>query len=168
VIVTLELLELVSIVLAALVAGVFWGPWVALTRSVATLSPDTFLAVGHRMNENLEPLMTVLMPLSLASTIAVLVLSYGDHPQTFGFTLAGLAAFLVALAVTIVIEVPIAKQIKAWALASTVPASLASPGLPVLPDNWEQLRDRWASVHIVRVVSGIAGLTFLTAGAIFG
>jgi len=154
VIVTLELLELVSIVLAALVAGVFWGPWVALTRSVATLSPDTFLAV--------------LMPLSLASTIAVLVLSYGDHPQTFGFTLAGLAAFLVALAVTIVIEVPIAKQIKAWALASTVPASLASPGLPVLPDNWEQLRDRWASVHIVRVVSGIAGLTFLTAGAIFG
>jgi predicted histidine transporter YuiF (NhaC family) len=33
---TLKIWELVSIVLSALVAGMFCGPWVALSRSIST------------------------------------------------------------------------------------------------------------------------------------
>lgn len=144
--------ELINILLSALVAGVFWGPWVGLTRSIATFEPVAFLAIGHRLNVNLAPLMTVLMPAALLSAIPTLILSSGP---AFALTLGGTALFVLALVVTLAIEVPIANQIKSWSVAT-------------LPDNWRQLRDRWASVHIVRVVSGIVGLGLLVAAAIFG
>jgi uncharacterized membrane protein len=150
----LKVWELISIMLAALVAGVFWGPWVGLTRSIATFNPEAFLAIGDRLNQNLEPLMTVLMPTTLLSMVPVLLASYNSHPRTFYSTLAALVLFVVALLVTVVIEVPIAKQIKSWTLST-------------LPDNWQQLRDRWASVHIIRVVSGLVGLALLVAGALY-
>lgn len=146
--------ELISIMLAALVSGVFWGPWVGLTRSIATFNPESFLAIGHRLNQNLAPLMSFLMPASLLSTVPVLFASYGEHPRTFCLTLAGLVSFGVALLVTVVIEVPIAKQIKAWTIST-------------LPGDWQRLRDRWAAVHIIRVVTGIAGLALLVAGALY-
>lgn len=147
--------EIVNIMLSALVTGVFWGPWVGLTRSIATFDRPVLVAIGYRMNVNLAPLMTVLMPVALASTVPTLVLSYGGRPATFAWTVAGLGLFVIALVVTLGVEVPIAKKIKSWS-TSTPPA------------DWRRLRDRWASVHVVRVVSGIAGLAALVAGAIYG
>jgi hypothetical protein len=147
--------ELVNILLSALVTGVFWGPWVGLTRSVATLSPPAFLAVGRRLNLNLAPLMTVLMPVALLSAVPTLVLSFGTRPATFALTVAGLALYLVALLVTMIIEVPIANRIKSWTE-------------PTLPTDWRAQRDRWANVHIIRVASGIVGLGLLVAGAVYG
>lgn len=94
---TLKICELVSIVLSALVAGVFWGPWVGLSRSNATFEPDVFLAIVRRMSLNLAPLMTVLMPAALLSTFPVLFLSYNGHFVTFFLTLAGLGLFVTAL-----------------------------------------------------------------------
>ena len=147
--------ELVNILLSALVTGVFWGPWVGLTRSVATFAPPAFLAIGYRLNVNLAPLMTVLMPLALLSAVPTLVLSFGAHPATFAFTVAGLALYVLALVVTVLIEVPIANRVKSWTE-------------PTLPADWQRQRDRWASVHVVRVVAGIAGLGLLVAGALYG
>jgi hypothetical protein len=80
---SLKIWELVSIVLSALVAGVFWGPWVGLTRSIATFTPETFLAIGYRLSQNLTPLMRVLMPVALLSTAPTLFISYGGRPVTF-------------------------------------------------------------------------------------
>jgi hypothetical protein len=37
-----------TIVLFALVMGVFWGTWFALSRTMSRLSAETFLAVGPR------------------------------------------------------------------------------------------------------------------------
>jgi hypothetical protein len=150
----LKVFEIISIVLAALVAGVFWGPWLGLTRSIATFKPETFLAIVYRLNLNLEPSMTVLMPLALLSIVPVLLLARADLPVTFALALAALVLFVVALLVTVIIEVPIAKQAKSWTMAT-------------LPANWQRLRDRWASVHIVRVVAGLVGLTLLVAGAVY-
>jgi hypothetical protein len=152
--VALKTCELLNIILSALVTGVFWGPWVGLTRSIATFDPPAFLAIGYRLNVNLAPLMSVLMPLALASAVPTLVLSYDTLPATFALTLAAVGLFVLALIVTVAIEVPIAVQIKSWSASS-------------LPDDWRRLRDRWASVHRIRVVSGIAGLALLAAGAIY-
>ena len=70
---TLKIFELVNIVLLTLVSGMYWGPWLALSRSLATLEPPVFLAIVHRLNLNMAPLMTVLMPVALLSTIPVLI-----------------------------------------------------------------------------------------------
>ena len=151
---TLKICELICIILSALVAGVFWGPWAGLTRSNATFEPDVFLAIVRRMSQNLAPLMTVLMPVALLSTVPVLLLSYNGHSMTFFLTLAGLALFITALAVTMLVEVPIVKQMETWTV-------------PTLPGDWRQRRDRWGAFHVVRVASSLVGLVCLLAGAIF-
>jgi len=62
--------------------------------------------------------------------------------------------FLAALVVTVLIEVPIVKQIVTWTDST-------------LPDKWQQLRDRWGAFHVIRVFAGIAGLVLLVVGAIY-
>lgn len=151
---TLKICELLSIVLSALVAGVFWGPWAGLTRSNATFEPDIFLAIVRRMSQNLAPLMTVLMPVALLSMVPILFLPYSGHPVTFFLTLTGLTLFSTALAVTLLVEVPIVKQIETWTVST-------------LPSDWRQRRDRWGTFHVIRVASSIVGLVFLLTGAIF-
>ena len=155
--VVLATCQLVAILLAALVVGVFRGPWVGLTRSIASFPIGSFLAIGHRLNVNLAPLMTWLMPASLLAATPVLVLSAGSRPATFVLTLSGVALFVLALAVTVVVEVPIAQRIDAW---SSEPEGS-------LPSDWARQRDRWAAVHVVRVVAGILGLALLVAGAVY-
>jgi uncharacterized membrane protein len=149
----LKICELVSIVLSAVVGGMYWGPWLALTRSIKTFKPEVFLDVVDRLNGNMAGLMTVLTPAGLLSILPVLFLSYGDRPMTFYLNAAGFISFVVALLVTVLVEVPIVKQITGWTVTT-------------LPENWTQLRDRWGSFHIIRVVAGIAGVAFLVAGAI--
>jgi hypothetical protein len=56
-----------SIVLLASVGGLYWGPWLALTRSMATFDPETFLVIVKRLNRNMAPIMTILMPVALLS-----------------------------------------------------------------------------------------------------
>jgi hypothetical protein len=146
--------ELVSIVLLTLVGGLYWGPWLALTRSMATFEPGVFLAIVKRMSRNMAPLMTILMPAALLSTVPVLILSFSTRPSTFYLTLAALALFSVTLLVTVLVEVPIVAQIEAWTVAT-------------MPGNWQQLRDRWGAFHLLRIVPAIAGLACLLAGAIF-
>jgi hypothetical protein len=52
--------------------------------------------------------------------------------------------FVVALVVTMAIEVPIAQQISAWSIAT-------------MPENWQLLRCRWGTFHVVRLVGGPGG-----------
>jgi uncharacterized membrane protein len=145
--------QIISILLAALVMGVLWGPWVGLTRSIATFEPDALLVIVARLSRNLAPLMTVLMPAALLSMIPVLIFTVGGHPAAFALTLAAFALFAVALAVTLAVEVPIVQQIESWTPQT-------------LPGNWQELRDRWVSFHLLRVIPSIAGLALLVISAV--
>jgi uncharacterized membrane protein len=146
--------ELISIVLSALTVGMFHGPWIALSRSMKTFSPEFFLEIVDRMNSNMAPVMTVLMPGTMLSIIPVMLSSYRQQPTVFYLSAAALLFFLIALLVTVVVEVPIVQQIVTWT-PSTLPA------------NWQQLRDRWMRFHVVRVIAGIASLVLLLVAAIF-
>jgi hypothetical protein len=151
---TLKIWELISIVLSALVAGMFWGPWLALSRSISTFKPDVFLAIVQRMNQNMASVMTILMPAALLSIVPVLFISYNERPKTFYLNLTGFALFIVALLVTVLVEVPIVKQIETWTVST-------------LPANWQQLRDRWGAFHVIRVFASFVGLVLLVGGAIY-
>jgi uncharacterized membrane protein len=136
------------------VAGMFHGPWIALSRSMRAFSPEVFLVIVDRMNRNMAPVMTVLMPATLLSIAPVLILSYGGQPLTFYLSAAAVALFVVALLVTVLVEVPIVGEIVTWTVAK-------------LPPDWQQIRDRWMTFHIIRVIAGLASLVLLLAGAIF-
>lgn len=146
--------ELISIVLSVLTVGMFHGPWIALSRSMKTFSPEFFLEIVDRMNRNMAPVMTVLMPGTMLAIIPVILFSYRQQPTVFYLSAAALLLFLIALLVTVLVEVPIVQQIVTWT-PSTLPA------------NWQQLRDRWMRFHVVRVIAGIASLVSLLAAAIF-
>jgi uncharacterized membrane protein len=118
--VNLKIWELISMVLSTLVTGVFWGPWVALSRSISTFAPEVFVAIANRLSRNIAP---VLMPAALLSMVPALFLSFNEGPRTCYLTLAGFALFLAALLVTIIVEVPIVKQIETWRVST-------------LPGNW--------------------------------
>lgn len=150
----LKVLEILNIVLAALVGGMYWGPWLALTISLKKLELNVFLAVARRLNHNMSGLMTVLTPLSLLAGIPVLLLAYPEQPSLFWLTLTGSLCFLLALVVTVAIEAPIVKQVITWTEAT-------------LPPDWEQLRNRWSRFHVIRVGAGLAGLVCMVTGALW-
>jgi uncharacterized membrane protein len=148
----LAIVDLVSILLVALVFGVYWGPWIALTRTLGEFGPGPFLAIVHRLDRNLGTLMTVLLPLALASIIAVAVLAFAV-PLAFWLTVAAFVCLVFTLVVTVAIEVPIVTRIRSWTIDT-------------MPVDWAAQRDRWISFHLARVIPGAAALVLLAAGAI--
>jgi hypothetical protein len=150
----LEAAEVVSIVLLALIGGMYWGPWLALTRTMAAFEPEVFLAVVDRLSRNMAPVMTVLTPLALLSTAPVLAFSYGSRPATFALTIVSLVLLGITLLVTVQVEVPIVRRIESWTVAT-------------VPEDWEQQRDRWGAFHLLRVVPAVVALVVLVVAAVF-
>ena len=132
--------------------GVFWGTWFALSRSIAVLREQTFLDIGHTTIRNLGGPMSILMPLSLVSAIVVLVL-LPKRSIAFALALAGFLLMIIALIVTLGIEVPIDRQIEQWTIAT-------------LPFDWRELRDRWEFYHALRTFVSIGALGFTTASSL--
>jgi hypothetical protein len=147
----LHSIQVVSILFGALVFGVFWGPWIALTRTLASFGPEEFLVIVHRMDRNLAPVMTVLFPLLLASILVMGNFAFG-RPLVFALAIAAFVLFALSLVVTATTEVPIVTRIRDWTLET-------------LPADWQVQRDRWISFHLLRVIPGFAGLAALATAA---
>ena len=142
-----------TIVLFALVMGVFWGTWFSLSRTMDQLSPETFLAVGHEMIQNLGVPMAVLLPLALLSALVTLVLlRQARHRAAFWWLLAGFLLMVAALVITLAVEVPIDNQIQTWTATT-------------LPGDWRSTQTRWELFHTVRTFASIAALVAATISA---
>jgi uncharacterized membrane protein len=148
----LKLAQLSTILLFALVMGVFWGTWFALSRSIAGLRPQTFLDIGHTTIRNLGGPMSVLMPLSLVSAVVLLVL-LPKRSKAFALAMGAFLLMICALLVTLGIEVPIDNQIEQWTVAT-------------LPSDWQAIRDRWEFYHTIRTFVSIVALGLVTASSL--
>ena len=151
----LKAAQFVSLVLVALVTGVFWGSWLGLSRSIQTFAPDTFLAIGQAMIGNLAPVMPFLVILAGLSQLVLLFQLRSRGLSAFLPALIAFVMFVIAIAVTLLIEVPIDNQIRVWTPAS-------------LPADWTVIRDRWESFHVLRTFSSLGGLILLTGATVFG
>jgi hypothetical protein len=69
----MRLAQFINIFLFALVAGVLWGTWFSLSRSIASITPAAFLEIGRTMIRNLARPMRILMPASILSAITLLM-----------------------------------------------------------------------------------------------
>jgi hypothetical protein len=141
-----KLAQLASIMLYVLVAGVMWGTWLALGRTMTRYDAATFLTDGKHMIDNLATVMAVLMICSVVVGVLVTVLLFRRRSvAAAGLALAGLVLMVAVVAVTLSVEVPIDNMIKDWTVAT-------------LPSDWQDVRSRWAAFHTLR--------TFLSLGAV--
>ena len=144
--------QLLGILLVSLVVGIYWGPWVALTRTLARLDVEIFLPVVRELNANLGRLMTVLVPVTLLAQVGLLVVDSARSPVSLTLAAVAFVLFLVTVVVTMATEVPIVKRVITWQTES-------------VPSNWRELRDRWVSFHLLRVIPGLAALVLYVAAA---
>jgi uncharacterized membrane protein len=144
-----------TIVLFALVMGVFWGTWFSLSRTMHRLSGETFVAVGHEMIQNLGVPMAILLPLALLSALVSLVLLWraGGPTPAFWWLLAGFLLMVVALVVTLAVEVPIDNRIEDWTAAT-------------LPADWRSIQSRWELFHTIRTLVSIAAVVAATVAGV--
>jgi hypothetical protein len=143
-----------TVVLFALVMGVFWGTWFALSRSMSRLSAPTFLEVGRAMIGNLAVPMAILLPVALACALVALALlwSAGRSPA-FWWLLLAFLLMVAALVVTLAVEVPIDNEIKAWTVRT-------------LPADWRSIQSRWETFHTLRSFLSVGAVVAATVSAV--
>jgi uncharacterized membrane protein len=151
---TTKLTNFVALFLLALVTGVFWGTWFTLTRSIETFSPAEFIHIGKTIIANVAWPMRILVP----SCILFMLLSawlYSEKKSPgFFLSVAACLLIIVALLITLLVEVPIDNQIKTWT-AETIPS------------DWGAIRERWQCFHTARTFASLASFGSLAIAIIF-
>src|SRR5215468_9310992 len=97
---TLKIAQFLSMMLFALVMGVFWGTWFTLSRSIEGFQPQTFLDIGQTAIRNLAVPMAILMPLSLLSALIMIAL-LPKMSIAFVFAIVAFAVMAAALVATL-------------------------------------------------------------------
>ena len=83
------------------------------SRSMAQITPETFLEVGRLMIANLGGPMSVLMPMALLSAVVLcVVLVRGRRSRATLFASVALVLMVIALVITLGVNVPINRQIR--------------------------------------------------------
>jgi uncharacterized membrane protein len=151
---TLRLTQFTNILLISLVAGVFWGTWFSLSRSISSITPATFLEVGHIMIANLGGPMSILLPAALLSSVVLLVVLFRQkRVAALYLAAASLVLMVAALVVTLAVNVPIDNEINRWTTTN-------------LPADWTATRERWQLFHTIRTFASVAGLACAIASAL--
>jgi uncharacterized membrane protein len=141
----LKTIEFVSLMLASLVTGVFWGTWFTLTRSIHDFSAAEFIHIGKTIIANVAWPMSIIMPTTLLFMLISLLLIRRVNRYSVYLYFISLLLMVVTPIITVAVEVPIDNQIASWT-ESTVPS------------NWELLRQRWDIFHTLRTFTSIASL----------
>ena len=149
----LKVIEFKSLMLAALVTGVFWGTWFTLTRSLENFSSSEFIHIGKNIIANVAMPMRILMPATLLFMLLAIWQSFKTNKSSFYWYILSFVLMLASLIITVAVEVPIDNQIKTWAAET-------------MPSNWQSLRHTWNQFHTLRTFTSIASLGFFTLGII--
>ena len=150
----MKILQLVSVMLFALVTGVFWGTWFSLSRSMDAITAATFLEIGRIMISNLGRPMSILLPASILSAVPIIYVLYRRR-ESSGFVLATLAVslMLAAMTITLLVNVPLDHRFVEWTIAT-------------LPPDWRDSRDRWEFYHGIRTLLSVVALCCLVGSVL--
>jgi uncharacterized membrane protein len=150
----MKLVHLVTIMLYVLVAGVMWGTWLALGRTMTSYDATTFLTDGQHMIANLGTVMAVLMIGAVAAgVLSTVVLFRIGAGAAAWLALTGLVLMVGVLVVTLAVEVPIDNRIDDWTVST-------------LPSDWQDTRARWADFHTLRTFLSLAAVASSVGAAL--
>ena len=148
-----KILELVTGFLLVLVTGIFWGTWFSLSRTMDGLPPEIFITIGKEIMKNVAVPMSIIMPTSIICLVILIIWSWKTKSVYFYCMTATLILFVVALIITLAVEVPIDNQIKTWTATT-------------MPNDWESIRDRWETFHTVRTFAALTCSLFFLTGLV--
>jgi uncharacterized membrane protein len=144
----LKSIYFIALFLLMLVTGVFWGTWFSLSRSMEVFSAAEFIHIGKTIIRNLAVPMRIILP----SCILFMILSAWFYPDKrtsgFYFCVTSIVLIVIALLITLLIEVPIDNQIATWTAETA-------------PTGWQTIRDRWEFFHAARTFISLASFGFL-------
>lgn len=135
-----QLINFIASFLLMLVTGIFFGPWFALTRSLAKFEPAGFITITRALSKNLGPTMRFLLPGSILMMTVAAFLYQPTAP--FYVSLPAIALLVTSLIITVTVEVPIVKSIEHCTVAT-------------LPADWQARRDRWIRFHVFRTLAAL-------------
>jgi uncharacterized membrane protein len=151
---TAKLAQFFNIMLYALVAGVMWGTWLALGRTMTQYDATVFLADGQHMIGNLASIMPILMIATAVVGLVVVTMLFRRRSASAAWlALIGLLLLVATIAVTLAVNVPIDNQITTWTAER-------------LPADWQEIRSRWAEFHTLRTFLSLAGLAAVVGAAL--
>lgn len=149
-----KLAQFLGIMLYVLVAGVMWGTWLSLGRTMTSYDAVTFLTDGQHMISNLATVMAVLMISAVVVGLLVVVLLFRGRSTLAGWlALCGLLFLVAVVVVTLSVEVPIDNKIKMWTVTT-------------LPADWQDIRARWAAFHTLRTFLSLAAVAAAVGAAL--
>ena len=143
---TTSVIRFLNIILAALLAGISLGIWIGFNPMDLTAS--TYVEQQQNMLRALRVLMVLLVFMATIITVLSAFLQKSDR-TVFIALLAAALFFVVCILITRFGNKPIDDVVLTWTSAT-------------IPDNWEDLRNKWWSLHIMRTVAEIAALLLVT------
>lgn len=133
----MKTLQLITGLLLVLIAGVFWGTWFSLSRTMHELSAEMFLAIGKQIMQNVALTMSIIMPASILCLLILLIRTWKIKTVYFYCIFAVLMLSVIALIITVGVEVPIDNKIRTWAVDT-------------IPSGWKNIREKWEVYHTIR------------------
>jgi uncharacterized membrane protein len=148
------ILYIIAICLLMLVTGVFFGMWLAISRSYHLFSVDELNRIAKVIIKNLAVPMRFLS-MGCLLFVALSAFYYPDKNSFFFYLIIiSFISTLSALLITVLIEVPINNQIITWTSENA-------------PANWEEIRNRWQFYNVVRTIAALIGfILFVIASVI--
>jgi uncharacterized membrane protein len=144
------MIDFTNLLLAALVVGAMFGVW--LVFNPAGLDAGFHVALHQQGIRALNKTMPVLGAATILLTIAAAALARANIMR-FWLLIAAVVCFVASGLITRFLNQPINAIVMTW--------SASSP-----PSNWTRLRDKWWRWHLVRLATGLVGLSLLIAATL--
>ncbi len=136
-----------AVLMAGLVAGLLFGTVIEHEQLKVLPAKPWVLA-----RQSIDAVFSRVMPWLWNTTLLLLAAAaYLSHDRARWLFGAGAVILVVGIVVTLVIEVPLNKQIAAWTQETISP-------------EWASVRDRWVRFHAVRTVAGVVAFASALAG----
>ncbi|MFI6708952.1 anthrone oxygenase family protein [Nonomuraea sp. NPDC050478] len=139
-----------SRMVALLLVGVYAGGvlFVVLAPSVGRIPGPAYVRYWQALNADYGQRMPPLLLISVAALLVVTVLSWQRGWLVFGLSAAALILVVLTVALTVAGMEPLNQAANAW-----------DPD--ALPAGWDEIRQRWLNLHLVRTGLALAAFACL-------
>jgi uncharacterized membrane protein len=139
----LSILFFINLLATGLFAGALFGTWFGVSPTMLSLPASTYIQIQQSMIRSFDPGMPILASLSLLSgSVLLWQLKHRLRSRLFLFCALSSAFFIIGLAFTFIVNVPINMDVVTW--------SSASP-----PETWNDSRQSWETANTYRTWAAV-------------